>query len=40
MAKGDSDEGAPGVCPEYGDGYFAAFVRDLDGYRIEAVCHG
>jgi hypothetical protein len=22
-----------------GAGYYAAFVRDLDGYRLEAVCH-
>ena len=33
------DEGPPGLCPEYGDGYFAAFVRDPDGYRLEAVVH-
>lgn len=39
VALGAADEGAPGLCPEYGDGYFAAFVRDLDGYRIEATLH-
>lgn len=40
IAKGAENEGGPGLCPEYGDKYFAAFVRDPDGYRIEAVCHG
>lgn len=39
MAQGAIDEGAPGLCPEYGEGYYAAFVRDPDGYRLEAVCH-
>ncbi len=39
MSRGGVDEGAPGLCPEYGDGYFAAFVRDPDGYRLEAVFH-
>lgn len=39
MGLGAVDEGAPRLNPEYGDGYFAAFVRDLDGYRIEAVLH-
>ena len=33
------DEGAPSLNPEYGDSYYAAFVRDPDGYRIEAVLH-
>ncbi len=40
IAQGAVDEGAPAVCPEYGETYFAAFLRDPDGYRIEAVCHG
>ncbi|WP_243056913.1 VOC family protein [Nocardioides sp. SR21] len=25
--------------PEYHDHYFGAFVRDLDGNNVEAVCH-
>lgn len=37
---GAVDEGAPGLRPHYGTGYYAAFVRDLDGYRLEAVFHG
>ena len=40
IAMGAIDEGAPGERPHYGERYYAAFVRDLDGYRIEAVCHG
>jgi catechol 2,3-dioxygenase-like lactoylglutathione lyase family enzyme len=39
LRAGGIDEGAPGLRPHYGAGYYAAFVRDLDGYRIEAVCH-
>lgn len=30
---------APKEWPEYHDGYYGAFVRDLDGNNIEAVCH-
>lgn len=37
--QGGADEGAPGLRPAYGPGYYAAFVRDLDGYRVEAVFH-
>jgi catechol 2,3-dioxygenase-like lactoylglutathione lyase family enzyme len=39
LAMGGADEGRPGLRPDYGAGYYAAFVRDLDGYRLEAVCH-
>ena len=39
LALGGTDDGAPGLCPEYGPGYYAAFVRDPDGYRLEAVLH-
>jgi catechol 2,3-dioxygenase-like lactoylglutathione lyase family enzyme len=39
LANGGSDEGAPGLRPTYGPGYYAAFVRDPDGHRIEAVLH-
>ena len=37
LEKGAIDEGAPGPRPNYGPTYYAAFVRDLDGYRLEAV---
>ncbi len=39
MANGAVDNGAPKVHEEYGRGYFAAFVIDLDGYPLEAVYH-
>jgi catechol 2,3-dioxygenase-like lactoylglutathione lyase family enzyme len=37
LAHGGVDNGAPGLRPAYGPNYFAAFVIDPDGYRIEAV---
>ncbi len=37
IAAGGSSDGAPGLRPQHGEGYYAAFVRDLDGNRIEAV---
>ena len=37
LAHGGQDNGAPGLRPAYGPNYFAAFVIDPDGYRIEAV---
>lgn len=40
LRAGGTDEGEPGLRPHYGAGYYAAFVRDLDGYRLEAVFHG
>lgn len=39
IASGALDDGAPGIHSEYGTDYFAAFVIDPDGYRIEAVYH-
>ncbi|MEM8767781.1 MAG: VOC family protein [Pseudomonadota bacterium] len=35
---GARDNGAPGLRPQYGDNYYAAFVIDADGHPIEAVC--
>jgi catechol 2,3-dioxygenase-like lactoylglutathione lyase family enzyme len=37
LAAGGRSDGAPGPRPEYTPGYYAAFVRDPDGNRIEAV---
>jgi catechol 2,3-dioxygenase-like lactoylglutathione lyase family enzyme len=37
LAAGGSCDGAPGLRPHHGDGYYAAFIRDPDGNRIEAV---
>ena len=33
---GGRDNGAPGLRPEYSPDYYAAFIIDPDGYRIEA----
>ncbi len=37
LANGGSDAGPPGPRPEYDANYYAAFVRDPDGNKIEAV---
>jgi len=37
LELGAGDEGKPGLRREYADNYYAAYVRDLDGNRIEAV---
>jgi len=36
LAAGGRDNGKPGVRKDYGDHYYAAFVTDPDGYRLEA----
>jgi catechol 2,3-dioxygenase-like lactoylglutathione lyase family enzyme len=38
LQAGGRDNGAPGLRPAYGPDYYAAFVTDPDGYRIEAYC--
>jgi catechol 2,3-dioxygenase-like lactoylglutathione lyase family enzyme len=40
VRNGGRDEGAPGVRREVGARYYAAFVRDPDGYKLEAVFQG
>jgi catechol 2,3-dioxygenase-like lactoylglutathione lyase family enzyme len=37
LAAGARSDGAPGKRPQYSDHYYAAFIRDFDGNRIEAV---
>jgi catechol 2,3-dioxygenase-like lactoylglutathione lyase family enzyme len=37
VGAGGTDCGPPGVRPHYGPTYYAAFVVDLDGYKLEAV---
>jgi catechol 2,3-dioxygenase-like lactoylglutathione lyase family enzyme len=39
LAAGGTDAGAPGLRPHYHASYYAAFLRDPDGNRVEAVCH-
>jgi catechol 2,3-dioxygenase-like lactoylglutathione lyase family enzyme len=36
MANGGADEGAPGPRPQYGEGYYLAYVRDPTGNKISA----
>jgi catechol 2,3-dioxygenase-like lactoylglutathione lyase family enzyme len=38
LAAGGGDNGKPGLRVDYGEGYYAAFVIDPDGYRLEAHC--
>jgi catechol 2,3-dioxygenase-like lactoylglutathione lyase family enzyme len=38
VKAGGKDNGKPGVRKDYGDKYYAAFVIDPDGYRLEAYC--
>ncbi len=37
LRLGGRSNGGPGLRPDYGDDYYAAFVFDPDGHRIEAV---
>jgi catechol 2,3-dioxygenase-like lactoylglutathione lyase family enzyme len=36
LQAGGRDNGGPGLRPAYGPDYYAAFVIDPDGYRVEA----
>ena len=38
LAAGGKDNGKPGLRADYGENYYAAFVVDPDGYRLEAYC--
>jgi catechol 2,3-dioxygenase-like lactoylglutathione lyase family enzyme len=38
LASGGQDNGKPGLRTDYGPDYYAAFVVDPDGYRLEAYC--
>jgi catechol 2,3-dioxygenase-like lactoylglutathione lyase family enzyme len=37
LRLGGRDDGRPGLRPDYSPTYYAAFVFDLDGYKLEAV---
>jgi len=39
LRAGGTGDGAPGVRPSYHASYYAAFLHDLEGNRIEVVCH-
>ena len=38
IAAGGKNNGPPRIRPAYDPHYYAAFVLDLDGHNIEAVC--
>ena len=38
IRTGGRDNGKPGLRADYGENYYAAFVTDPDGNRIEAYC--
>jgi len=38
LRNGGFDHGKPGPRPNYGTDYYAAFLKDPDGYRVEAYC--
>jgi catechol 2,3-dioxygenase-like lactoylglutathione lyase family enzyme len=39
LAHGGTNEGAPGLRPEYHAHYYGAYVRDPDGNKLCLVCH-
>ena len=39
LVHGGTCDGPPGIRDHYAPGYYAAFVVDPDGHRIEAVLH-
>src|SRR5215475_10497788 len=39
LSSGGRDDGEPGLRLQYHADYYAAFVLDPDGHRVEAVCH-
>jgi catechol 2,3-dioxygenase-like lactoylglutathione lyase family enzyme len=39
LTAGGRDNGKPGVRADYGADYYAGFVVDPDGYRLEAYCN-
>lgn len=40
LAAGGADAGAPGPRPQYGRSYYAGYLADPDGYRVEVVSGG
>ena len=38
LRAGGKDAGAPGVRPQYTMPFYGAFVLDVDGFKVEAVC--
>ncbi|MCW3009791.1 MAG: putative lyase, partial [Solirubrobacterales bacterium] len=40
LGAGGTDAGAPGPRPHYGRSYYAGYLLDPDGYRVEVVSGG
>jgi catechol 2,3-dioxygenase-like lactoylglutathione lyase family enzyme len=40
LARGGVCDGAPGLRLQYSPDFYAAYVRDLDGNKVAAVCRG
>jgi len=40
LAAGGTDEGGPRLRSHYGDGYYGAYLRDLDGNKLHLVFRG
>jgi catechol 2,3-dioxygenase-like lactoylglutathione lyase family enzyme len=39
LSNGGSDAGRPGRRPQYGEGFYGAYVRDPDGNKLAFVCY-
>jgi catechol 2,3-dioxygenase-like lactoylglutathione lyase family enzyme len=39
LELGGTDEGAPGLRPEGGEGFYAAYFRDLDGNKLDVFAY-
>ncbi|MDD7973568.1 VOC family protein [Roseinatronobacter alkalisoli] len=39
LRNGGTSEGTPGRRPQYGDGFYGAYVRDPDGNKLAFVCY-
>lgn len=39
IESGGTDEGAPGPRPQYHEHYYGAYIRDLDGNKLQACSH-
>lgn len=40
LELGGTDEGRPGLRGEGGEGFYAAYFRDLDGNKLDVYCYG
>lgn len=39
LANGGTDEGAPGLRPQYHAHYYGAYLRDPEGNKVAVACH-